>query len=117
MSQNGLDFRLRVSYFGVCRSGPERFSYQSFCPRVPPLTSANFKKFEGVKATWNKEQLSGSTTLKVLASSLVRPVKTCSCTFRRFTRRASAVCRKARQCSLVSSKDRKDSRQKTFRFS
>jgi len=81
-----------------------------------PIHTAPNKHRKGIASPWNKEQLSGSTTRRVSASSAARMAKTFSFTSRRSNRMASVAFKKVKPYSSTSLRDRRAGKQKTSPF-
>src|ERR1700757_1686196 len=78
----------------------QRFSSKSLRSHLPAVPSGNTQYQQKEFATqWNKEQLSGSTTLKAMDSSLVRTAKMYSFTSRQSSHRVSGVSKRVRPYS------------------
>jgi hypothetical protein len=74
----------------------------------------NFSKEQEYKNTWNKEQLSGSTTPRATDLSAASLAKTFSCISQPSRPAVSAVCKKVKPFNLTLPRDRRAGRRKTF---
>lgn len=98
--------------------GREQFSLQQLVPACSTLRLLSGVNKNKRKATtqWNKEQSSGSMTLRASALSAARAARMSLCISRQSRRTDSAACRKGKRFSSTSSKDPKGCRRRTYSF-